>query len=167
MVSASAEGHADAASELGDCRRRLWHPLARPGRGPEHGRTAAWRARPESIRPCEVDPRNLFSSFRWLPQVTFFPAVLASDASSPLIPVLSKDAAIRVSTTEQRRLPPAIATTTTGKGDMHKLLATLLSLSLTLSAAAQDNASLAPSLTIYNHNFFVAPDHLTLTLHPA
>ena len=27
-------------------RRQLWHPWARPGRGPEHGRTAARRARP-------------------------------------------------------------------------------------------------------------------------
>src|ERR1700674_2353484 len=53
--------------------RRLWHPLARPGRGPEQGRTAARRARPESVRSCEVDPLRLFSSFRWLPRVTFFP----------------------------------------------------------------------------------------------
>src|SRR5207253_11232834 len=62
--------------------------------------------------------------------------------------------------------PQAIATTTTGQGDMHKLLATLLSLSLTLSAAAQDNVGTAPSLTIYNQNFFVARDHLTLDLKP-
>lgn len=43
---------------------------------------------------------------------------------------------------------------------MHKLLAALLSLTLTL-AAAQD---IAPSLTIYNQNFFVARDHLALDL---
>jgi hypothetical protein len=43
---------------------------------------------------------------------------------------------------------------------MHKLLAVLLSLTLTL-AAAQDTA---PSLTIYNQNFFVARDHLALDL---
>ncbi|HLX83353.1 MAG TPA: hypothetical protein VKR59_05625 [Terriglobales bacterium] len=43
---------------------------------------------------------------------------------------------------------------------MHKLLAALLSLTLTL-AAAQDTA---PSLTIYNQNFFVARDHLALDL---
>jgi len=49
---------------------------------------------------------------------------------------------------------------------MHRLLATLLSLSLTLSAAAQDNGGTAPSLTIYNQNFFVARDHLTLDLKP-
>src|SRR5258708_13685580 len=49
---------------------------------------------------------------------------------------------------------------------MHKLLATLLSLSLTLSAAAQDNGGIATSLTIYNQNFFVARDHLTLDLKP-
>jgi len=49
---------------------------------------------------------------------------------------------------------------------MHKLLAALLSLSLTLSAAAQDNVGAAPSLTIYNQNFFVARDHLTLDLKP-
>jgi hypothetical protein len=45
---------------------------------------------------------------------------------------------------------------------MHKLLATLLIFSLTLAAAAQD---IAPSLTIYNQNFFVARDHLALDLH--
>ncbi len=44
---------------------------------------------------------------------------------------------------------------------MHKLLAALLSLTLTLAAAAQD---IAPSLTIYNQNFFVARDHLALDL---
>ena len=51
---------------------------------------------------------------------------------------------------------------------MHKLLIALtsLTLSLTLCAAAQDNASTAPSLTIYNQNFFVARDHLTLDLKP-
>ena len=50
---------------------------------------------------------------------------------------------------------------------MHKLLTALTSLilSLTLSAAAQDNGA-APSLTIYNQNFFVARDHLTLDLKP-
>src|ERR1700693_3603923 len=53
---------------------------------------------------------------------------------------------------------------------MHKLLTALVSLSLTLSltlsAAAQDNGTTAPSLTIYNQNFFVARDHLTLDLKP-
>jgi hypothetical protein len=53
---------------------------------------------------------------------------------------------------------------------MHKLLAALvslsLSLSLTLAAAAQDNVGTAPSLTIYNQNFFVARDHVTLDLKP-
>jgi hypothetical protein len=53
---------------------------------------------------------------------------------------------------------------------MHKLLTALVSLSLTLSltlsAVAQDNAGAAPSLTIYNQNFFVARDHLTLDLKP-
>ena len=44
---------------------------------------------------------------------------------------------------------------------MQKLLAALLSLGLTIFAAAQDTA---PSLTIYNQNFFVARDHLTLDL---
>lgn len=43
---------------------------------------------------------------------------------------------------------------------MHKLLTALVSLSLTLSltlfATAEDNGSTAPSLTIYNQNFFVA-----------
>jgi hypothetical protein len=47
---------------------------------------------------------------------------------------------------------------------MDKLFAALLSLSLTLSAAAENNADIAPSLTIYNQNFFVARDHLTLDL---
>ena len=46
---------------------------------------------------------------------------------------------------------------------MQSLLVTLLSLSLTLFAAAQDSA---PSLTIYNQNFFVARDHLALDLKP-
>ena len=45
---------------------------------------------------------------------------------------------------------------------MQKLLAALLIFSLTLAAAAQDAA---PSLTIYNQNFFVARDHLALDLH--
>src|SRR5260370_16763439 len=49
---------------------------------------------------------------------------------------------------------------------MKKLLTALSLLSLALSAAAQDNASAAPSLTIYNQNFFVARDHLTLDLKP-
>ena len=53
---------------------------------------------------------------------------------------------------------------------MHKLLAALvslsLSLSLTLAAAGQDNVGTAPSLTIYNQNFFVARDHVTLDLKP-
>jgi len=44
---------------------------------------------------------------------------------------------------------------------MHKLLAALLSLAFPLAAAAQDTA---PSLTIYNQNFFVARDHLALDL---
>jgi hypothetical protein len=46
---------------------------------------------------------------------------------------------------------------------MQKLASLLLTLTLTLSAAAQDAA---PSLTIYNQNFFVARDHLTLDLKP-
>src|SRR5713226_4247143 len=52
---------------------------------------------------------------------------------------------------------------------MHKLLTALTIftlLSLTLFATAQDNDSAAPSLTIYNQNFFVARDHLTLDLKP-
>src|SRR5579864_1343177 len=49
---------------------------------------------------------------------------------------------------------------------MDKLFAALLSLSVTLSAVAQNNADSAPSLTIYNQNFFVARDHLTLDLKP-
>ena len=46
---------------------------------------------------------------------------------------------------------------------MHKFLLALFSLSfsLTLFATAQDTA---PALTIYNQNFFVARDHLTLDL---
>ena len=44
---------------------------------------------------------------------------------------------------------------------MHKLLAALLIFNFTLAAAAQDTA---PSLTIYNQNFFVARDHLALDL---
>ena len=48
---------------------------------------------------------------------------------------------------------------------MNRLLATLvLAFSFTLSGSAQDNPSHAPSLTIYNQNFFVARDHLTLDL---
>jgi hypothetical protein len=52
---------------------------------------------------------------------------------------------------------------------MHKFFTALTSLtllSLTLFAAAQDNGSAGPSLTIYNQNFFVARDHLTLDLKP-
>src|SRR5260370_12364155 len=52
---------------------------------------------------------------------------------------------------------------------MHKLLTALTIftlLSLTLFAAAQDHDNAAPSLTIYNQNFFVARDHLTLDLKP-
>ena|ERR1019366_3397229 len=55
MVSASAPCHACAAPELGDCRRWLWHPLARPGRGLEHGGIATRRSRPQSICSREVD----------------------------------------------------------------------------------------------------------------
>jgi len=52
---------------------------------------------------------------------------------------------------------------------MHKLWIALFSLSLTLFAAAQDQASqaqpgAAPALTIYNQNFFVAREHLQLDL---
>jgi len=48
---------------------------------------------------------------------------------------------------------------------MHKLLAHTIKPQPHTSAAAQDNGA-APSLTIYNQNFFVARDHLTLDLKP-
>jgi hypothetical protein len=51
---------------------------------------------------------------------------------------------------------------------MHKLLLALFSLGLTLFATAQEQVSPsakdAAALTIYNQNFFVARDHLTLDL---
>lgn len=55
VISATRRMCWSVRRELWENRSRRNHPLARPGRGPEYGRIAARRARPQNIRSREVD----------------------------------------------------------------------------------------------------------------